>query len=126
MRYVTSLITVFALAASLAASTPAQRRRGKRPAAPAVTAEKIRRDIVGKSVHASLSDGSSKTRWTLAADELKEIRIKESETKGFITYVNVHMHTGEEQVLDEDQHLRECCSTLPNLAYFLDVELELV
>lgn len=27
-----------------------------------------------------------------------------------------------EQVLDEDQHLRECCSTLPNLAYFLDVE----
>ena len=26
------------------------------------------------------------------------------------------------QVLDEDQHLRECCSTLLNLAYFLDIE----
>jgi hypothetical protein len=26
------------------------------------------------------------------------------------------------QVLDEDQHLGECCSTLLNLAYFLDIE----
>jgi hypothetical protein len=26
------------------------------------------------------------------------------------------------QVLDEDRHLRECCSTLLNLAYFLDIE----
>lgn len=26
------------------------------------------------------------------------------------------------QVLDEDQHLKECCSTLLNLAYFLDIE----
>jgi hypothetical protein len=49
MRHVTSLITVFRLAASLAASAPAQRRRGKRPAPSAVSAEKIRRDIAGKS-----------------------------------------------------------------------------
>lgn len=26
------------------------------------------------------------------------------------------------QVMDEDRHLRECCSTLPNLACFLDIE----
>ena len=25
-------------------------------------------------------------------------------------------------VMDEDRHLRQCCSTLPNLAYFLDLE----
>jgi hypothetical protein len=94
MRYVTSLLTVFALIASLAATAPAQRRR-KRPAPPAVTAEKIRRDIVGMSVDTSLSDGSNKTRWTFAEDELKEIEVKESETKGFITYVVIRMRTGD-------------------------------
>lgn len=95
MRYVTSLLTVFALTASLAAPAPAQRRRGKRPAATAVSAEKIRRDIVGMSVDTSLGDGSNKIRWTFAADELKEIEIRQSETKGFITYVVIHMRTGD-------------------------------
>lgn len=80
--------------ATLPASVPAQRRR-KRPTPPAVSAEKIRRDIVGMSVDTSLSDGSNKTRWTFAADELKEIEVKQSETKGFITYVVVHMRTGD-------------------------------
>jgi hypothetical protein len=94
MRYVCSLVTIFALSVSLAAAAPAQKRR-KRPAPPAVTAEKIRRDIVGMSVDASSGDGSNKTRWTFAEDELKEIEVRESETKGFITYVVIHMRTGD-------------------------------
>jgi hypothetical protein len=93
MRYVCSLVTIFALTVSLAAA-PAQKRR-KRPAPPAVTAEKIRRDIVGMSVDTSSSDGSNKTRWTFAEDELKEIEVRESETKGFITYVVIRMRTGD-------------------------------
>lgn len=93
MRYVCSLVTIFALSVSLAAA-PAQKRR-KRPAPPAVTAEKIRRDIVGMSVETSMSDGSNKTRWTFAADELKEIEVRESETKGFITYIVIRMRTGD-------------------------------
>lgn len=94
MRYVCSLVTIFALSVSLAAATPAQKRR-KRPAPAAVTAEKIRRDIVGMSVDASSGDGGNKTRWTFAEDELKEIEVRESETKGFITYVVIHMRTGD-------------------------------
>lgn len=96
MRYPASLITIFALTVSLAAAAPAQKRR-KRPApAPtAVSAEKIRRDIVGMSVDTSSSDGSNKTRWTFAEDELKEIEVRESETKGFITYVVIRMRTGD-------------------------------
>lgn len=94
MRYVCSLVAIFALTVSIAGAAPAQKRR-KRPAPPAVTAEKIRRDIVGMSVETSLSDGSNKTRWTFAEDELKEIEVRESETKGFITYVVIHMRTGD-------------------------------
>lgn len=96
MRYVCSLVTIFALSVSLAGAAPAQKRR-KRPAPSALTAEKIRRDIVGMSVETSSSDGSNKTRWTFAEDELKEIEVRESETKGFVTYVVVHMRTGTNQ-----------------------------
>lgn len=104
MRYVCSLVTIFALTVSLAAA-PAQKRR-KRPAPPAVTAEKIRRDIVGMSVDTSSSDGSNKTRWTFSADELKEIEVRESEIKGFITYVVIHMRTGDSTAkLEGDLHL---------------------
>lgn len=94
MRYLASLITILALTVSFATAAPSQKRR-KRPAPPAVTAEKVRRDIVGMSVETSSSDGSSKTRWTFADDELKEIEVKESETKGFITYVVIGMRTGD-------------------------------
>jgi hypothetical protein len=96
MRYLASLITIFALTVSLATAAPAQKRRKRpTPAPTAVSAEKIRRDIVGKSVDTSTSDGSNKTRWTFAEDELKEIEVKESETKGFITYVVIRMRTGD-------------------------------
>jgi hypothetical protein len=94
MRYLASLVAIFALSVSLAGAAPAQKRR-KRPAPSTVGAEKIRRDIVGMSVDTSQSDGRNKTRWTFAADELKEIEVKESETKGFITYVVIHMRTGD-------------------------------
>lgn len=96
MRYVCSLVTIFALSVSLAGAAPAQKRR-KGPAPSALTAEKIRRDIVGMSVETSSSDGGNKTRWTFAEDELKEIEVRESETKGFVTYVVVHMRTGTNQ-----------------------------
>lgn len=94
MRYLATIVTIFALTVSLAGAAPAQRRR-KRPTPPAVSAEKIRRDIVGMSVDTSSSDGGNKTRWTFAEDELKEIEVKQSETKGFITYVVIHMRTGD-------------------------------
>jgi hypothetical protein len=47
------------------------------------------------SVPTSSIDGRTKTRWTFAEDELKEIEIKARETKGFITYVVIHMRTGD-------------------------------
>ena len=94
MRYLASLVAIFALSVSLAGAAPAQKRR-KRPAPPAVTAEKIRRDIVGISVDTSSADGGNKTRWTFAEDELKEVEVRESETKGFITYVVIRMRTGD-------------------------------
>jgi|GEM_PF-2941503 len=94
MRCAFSLVTIIALTSTLASASLAQKRR-QRPVIPAITIEKIRRDIVGMTVPTASSDGSNQTSWTFAADELKEIEIKERETKGFVTFVVIHMRTGD-------------------------------